>query len=618
MFYRLTGFRYTIDGRTHVRSVQDRKRPRSKTMKKNLIGWSGLALLLIIAAAVFVRTYRFDEWLYFKMDQSRDAFMITNAVENGPQYLPLLGARAGAVKLRHGFLRLGPIFYYFQYLSGVIFRSTRPYVYAYPDLFFSILAIPMLYLLARMYFSKRNSVLIAAMYAFSFIIIQYSRFAWNPNSLQFFQLVSFYGLLRFLNECDGRRKKWWLAMWAAGMTIGSQLHFFGFFSLVGISGLVILFHFRMWEKGQWVAALNRDVLRQIAVFSGIVVLVFSFFYAPVFISESYRNGQNSKNFIEALGSKPANKPLGQKLVKDVTENVKYYCLLTTSQCYESSAKKELPAIAVTAFIMLSGVALVIRGLRNAELEPSKRDFLFLLVAWVAVFTILTIPVSFQLRPRFFIVVFAVPFIALAMLFEYLEGKLNRKTALAVALLATTGIVAWNAHGTYAWFREQADSQKRAFDVKRTLILKAKDGVTLGELQGVTDWMYARHRSGATLYYYVKPEHVRPLDYLLFLKHDGGLKVATMTDKTDPEAQFFAVVPTNDGLTPVTDKFGEGISAIASRQFGQLTVYELDFPGRTVETSFKFNKPKTKTDRVFWKDVFGIKDSQDAIPIDGSE
>ncbi|HWQ59955.1 MAG TPA: phospholipid carrier-dependent glycosyltransferase [Candidatus Fimivivens sp.] len=587
-------------------------------MKKNIIGWSGFVLLLIITASIFVRAYRFDDWLYFKMDQSRDAFMITNAVENGPQYLPLLGARAGAVKLDHGFLRLGPIFYYFQYLSGVIFHSTQPYVYAYPDLFFSVLAIPMLYLLVRRFFSKRNSLFIVAMYAFSFIIIQYSRFAWNPNSLQFFQLVSFYGLLRFLNEPVEKRKKWWLAMWATGMTIGSQLHFFGFFSLVGISGLVVLAHFRMWESRQWAAVMKRDVLRTIFRHVGTAALVFFVFYAPVFISDVYRGGENTRNFFEAIGSKPADKPLSQKLIKDITENVKYYCLITTSQCYDGGVRKHIPAIVATALIMLSGVMLVIRGLLSRTLDRSKRDFLFLLVAWVTVFTVLTIPVSFQLRPRFFIVVFAIPFISVALLFEYLEEKVKPGQALAFAFLVTAGIIAWNTTGTYAWFREQAESQNHAFDVQRTLILKVKDGVTLGELQGVTDWMYERHRSGAALYYYVKPEHVRPVDYLLYLKHDSELRYATMSEKSEPEAQFFAITPADSGIDAARKKFGDSLTVVDSAQFGQLVVSELDYPGRSATGDRRFNRTDGKSDRVFWKDVFGVTDTDSAIRIDASE
>ena len=150
-----------------------------------------IALFLIVLIAGFVRLYHFNDWLYFKMDQSRDALLINNIVENGPGYLPLLGARAGATQLKHGFLRLGPIFYYFQYASAKIFHSTEPYVLAYPDLFFSLAAIVLLYFFARLYFSRKHSLMITALYAFSFIIIQYSRFAWNPNSLQFFLLLSF-------------------------------------------------------------------------------------------------------------------------------------------------------------------------------------------------------------------------------------------------------------------------------------------------------------------------------------------------------------------------------------------------------------------------------------------
>ena len=377
-------------------------------MKKNLT-WSALLLLIIVVAAFFVRIYKFDEWLYFKMDQSRDAFIVSEAVNNGPQYLPLLGPRAGAVQLKHGFLMLGPIYYYFQYISGVIFHSVQPYVYAYPDLFFSILTIPLLYFLAKLYFSKRNSLLITAMYAFSFIIIQYSRFAWNPNSLQFFLLLSFYGLLKFLNEPYEKRKKWWLALWAIGMIIGSQLHFFGFFSLLGISGLLIIFHFKIWKKENIIEYVKKDALKRLAKYAGIVAIIFAIFYTPVIISEVYKNGRDTKNFIEALSSKQDNKPLQQKIIKSAKKNLEYYCLITTSQCYEihtaSLNIKEEGAIVITVLILLAGLILVIRKLRQKIITVMQKDFLIMLIMWVGVFSVLTIPVSFQLRPRFFIVGF---------------------------------------------------------------------------------------------------------------------------------------------------------------------------------------------------------------------
>ncbi len=562
-----------------------------------------LSLAVILALAIFLRTYHFDEWLYFKMDQSRDALLIKNAVDNGPQDLPLLGARVGAVKLQHGFLRLGPIYYYFQYLSGVLFHSTEPYVFAYPDLLFSILAIPLVFFLVRLYFPARSALLVTAMYAFSFLIIQYSRFAWNPNSLQFFLLLAFYGLLRFLNEADSRRRKRWLVMWSVGMAIGSQLHFFGFFTLLGVSGLLVLFHFGMWKKENIVDCFRKDILRKIAGAAGVVVLVFAVFYAPVVLSDIRKSGQNSKNFIEALSAKPVKKPLSEKLVKAVTENARYYCLLTTSQCYEGSLGKEVPTLLATGVLMLTGFVLTLRGLLRKKLSPVRRDFLALLLLWTGVFFVLTIPVSFQLRPRFFIVVFAIPFIFSGLLFEYLEEKWRTKQAIAFALLFTAGLIAWNTHGTLAWFKEQTKSQTSSFIVKRTLILKAKDGVTLGELEGVTDFMYARHATGNTLYYYIKPEHIRPIEFLLTEKNDAALRFTTMTMNGDPHAEFFAVTPTKSGLDPVTKKFGPDVTVTESKKFGQITVYALTFPTRAISDTFKPKKSGGGDDRVYWKDVF---------------
>ena len=47
---------------------------------------------------------------------------------------------------------------------------------------------------------------------------------------------------------EEKYKKWWLTLWAIGIIVGSQLHFFGFFSLIGISGLLILFNLQYFYR----------------------------------------------------------------------------------------------------------------------------------------------------------------------------------------------------------------------------------------------------------------------------------------------------------------------------------------------------------------------------------
>ncbi len=582
-------------------------------VKKN---WVLLSFLVVLAGAIFVRTYHFEEWLYFKMDQSRDALMMSNAIIGGPEYLPLLGPRVGAVKLEHGMLRLGPIYYYFQYIAGKIFDSTHPSVLAYPELFFSILALPLLFLFLRLYFTPRLSLFITTMYAFSFLIVEYSRFAWNPNSLQFFIILTFYGLLKFLDEQRASFRKWWLILFATGLAIGSQLHFFGFFSLLGISGLLILFHFRVWRRETIQQFFKKQSLKQFSFFLALGLGVFLLFYTPVIISDVMKDGQNTHNFFEALGSKAEKRPLLEKVKKDIKENLTYYCLLSTSECYTSDLWKNAIPITATVFVMASGFFLALLRLRT-EKRSLSRNFLFLSVAWFLVFSILTLPVAFQLRPRFYIVVFAIPFIFLGFVYEFLEKRFGGRARIATIGITIIVLVS-NIHGIYVWFNEQTQAQIHTIDTTRTLILKNKDGVTLGQLERVADWIYARHKTGSTLFYYVKPEHIRPLQFLFASKGEKDFIFAPMKITAEPKAQYFAVTPAKNGLAPVIKKFGEDFIVLDQSSFGQLSVYEITFPHRQIFDDYRFSRRGGSTDRIFFGDIFGFPEDKKMLEIQGGE
>jgi hypothetical protein len=588
---------------------------------KNKTLWVLLGLLLIISVSFAVRAYHFEDWLYFKMDQSRDALLIESALENGPGYLPLLGARAGATEVDNGYLRLGPAYYYMQYVTGVLSGGNLPMSNAYPDLFFSIAVLPLLYVFLRLYFSRFNALLVTAMYAFSFLIIEYSRFAWNPNPLSFFFILSFYGLLKFFREDDFKKSLWWIALWSFGLAIGSQLHFFGFFSLLGISGLMLFWYWEIWKKENWKNYFSKTKLKALAIFGGVALGVFLFISAPIIISDVYRNGENSKNLMQALSSKPEKKPLLNKLEKNVSESFKYYCLLSTSECVTGDGfDKEniLPAILVIILMMI-GLGWAVLGIvRKKEPSKGKQDFLFLVIAWTAVFFILSIPVSYQIRPRFFIVVFAVPFILFGFSLKMMQEKFGKK-GLWFSLIFTLIIIAWNTKGTLEWFEEQRLSQQGDIEIKRTLILKAKDGVTLGQLQRAVDFMYAKHKQGSMLYYYVKPEHVAPVKFLLTQKRDKNLQFSSLGKEIEESAQIFAITTTGDGMTAFETKFGKDFSVFAQEAVGQITVSEVHLRGlkiKKAETSF--NQDKGKTDRIFWKDVFGLKEKDEIIEIEDTD
>ncbi|MDO9231842.1 MAG: phospholipid carrier-dependent glycosyltransferase [bacterium] len=567
-----------------------------------------IIMLAIVIGAFAFRFYNFSDWLYFKMDQSRDAQLVSHAINEGPMMLPLLGPRAGATEVDSGFLRLGPAYYYFQYIAGAISNSTAPQVFAYPDLFFSILAIVLLYFLARIYFSKNISLLTMAMYAFSFIVIQYSRFAWNPNPLQFFALLTFFGLLKFLSEQKLKRKIGWLIIWVLGLSIGSQLHFFGFFVLTAISGCLILFHSQFWKLQKIKDIFQKNILQKIAIYSLVFISVFALIYSPVIISDVMRKGENAGNFIQALSSKAKDKSFAEKISKNFSENTKYYCLITTSFCGEGEpfdgTNNDLPSI-LTIILISSGIILSARALRR-EKDSSRRNFLALLFLWIGVFFIFTFPVSFQLRPRFFILVFAVPFLLSGVVFNFFQERWPKKSAYPISAVAII-IFSLNVYGTLAWFSEMKQSQIKDVEINRTLILKTKDGVTLSELQKVADFIYTKRKTGDTSYFYTKPEHINPIKYILAQKNDPNFVYETLSLNDNPNAQYFATIPSDtEPKKALEKKYGVPVEILSSQDCGQISVYEINFPERNISKNFRFNKKYSKTDRLFWKDVFGIK------------
>ncbi|MCK4635626.1 MAG: hypothetical protein KAT32_02085 [Candidatus Moranbacteria bacterium] len=161
---------------------------------KNKIIYLAIAIFIV---GIFLRTYHFTDWLHFELDQARDVFIISDAID-GTRDLPLLGPQA-----RGRELQLGPIFYYFQFFSAKIFarnmfwqNTSLPVAVAFPDLLFSILTIPLSYFFARQFFSRRISFLLFTITSFSYFLIIYGRFAWNPNSMPFWLMLAAYSLLR--------------------------------------------------------------------------------------------------------------------------------------------------------------------------------------------------------------------------------------------------------------------------------------------------------------------------------------------------------------------------------------------------------------------------------------
>ena len=576
-------------------------------LKKN---WKCLILFFILILAVFVRAYRFDDQLLFELDQGRDAKLISEAVDKGPSYLPLLGPRAAGT-----YLRLGPVFYYFQYLSAEITNSIEPSVFAYPDLLFSVLTIPLFYFFLRLYFGKLTSALTAAMYAFSFAVIQYSRFAWNPNSLPFWILVCFYGLVRVAGEVDKRKRYIWIAMMSAGLAVASQLHFLAFVSLPAIIVLYLL----------WTKSLRKFGWKETAI----VLLILVLFYLPVILSDLKTSGDNVKQFVWAFKNKPQDQQysFGQKLMENAVAHSEYYFNILTS--YKSRLGK---------FSLIGGLILVLGGLFRVLLDyrpkisNDKKRFLKLIIIWFAVSFLALTPFAFKLKTRFFMLAFPLPFVFAALWMEwlvnfsylgFLEGRKCLRTLMVV--LFSTAVIALNTEATAAWYRGLAANQEAKPILGRALIIKQDNGITLNHLRSLSDFIYGEfQKRPAKIYLYGNLHYRIPVEYLLNLKRDDSLEHARIKRKVaDPEAYYFNLTTVRGAYKAVPDRYADKFDLMESYTFGRLMLHRLKLKKEqppVVEEKIKEEKNDRAEDsvndedereeeklgreeRVRWRDLF---------------
>jgi hypothetical protein len=417
-------------------------------MKKNKLIFCGL--LGIFFLSVFLRVYKFDDWMLFKGDSFRDAILISYAHEDGLKDLPLLGPKAGGTMLR-----TGPVFYYLEYLATLIFQSTEAPVFAYPVLFFSLLTIPLAFFFLRKFFSLNWSLLLTGLFSVSFVLVEYSRFAWNPNPAPFFNLLFFYALLEIFDEKNLEKKmRWWITA-AVAFSVATQLHFSSFMALPIIVVIFSGFHFQKIK--------NIFNWKRLLVFLGIVIL----FYFPVILNDLLSQGANTKQFFNSIGSKPAQISLAAKGFLEIKYFAANFLRLLTG--YFGNNKYLIFSF---AFFVL-GAAFLNGYLFKREKTPERKRFLFLTLAILAVFLLLYFPLAKSIeKPRFFLPIAILPFV----FWGYLATTFWEKGRSMGKLVAMAGFLIFyssNLFFNFSWLKELGEAEEKTVPVAETIVLKEK-------------------------------------------------------------------------------------------------------------------------------------------------
>jgi len=548
--------------------------------KLNRISKSTWILLAIIIVGVFLRTYHFHAWLNFENDQSRDAILVSDVLA-GKTPWPLLGpTMRGSYDAGSNLFHLGPMYYYFQIISGKIFGN-YPDKLAYPDLIFSLLTIPLFYLFMKKYFSLNLSLVLTGLFSISFFAIKYARFAWNPNSIPFFTLIFLLALYELVVNGEKARWKWVFAAGAA-VGIGVQLHVILLVLFPVMLFLVFIYllkeNWRIWKK----LALIIFIVMALNLSQGIGEMRSGFSNAKVFLNSATAGDSVAKNkngMLEKAGTElncqmEANAHILSSFGSD-TCRFSFKTVGAVIERVEQNKKikktwngMDQPAVAVN---LLCGLVFSLMGyglfIYRAwkETDRKKKIFLRLIGLYAALSFIVMLPLAEKFAEfRYFSQVFFMPFLLLGLLSEFLARKVFQERLVPVIIIIFFVVTLTNVNSVLAAGKDLSAGKRsdKHFAVLGEMELMVRYIIsasgTRKDINIVGDDEYAAHFS-QDFYYLAEKEGVN----LFRIKDD---------DKKLPlgSAIFY--------LTDAADKKGKhigGYSVASCKTFGKVAIYGLN-------------------------------------------
>jgi 4-amino-4-deoxy-L-arabinose transferase-like glycosyltransferase len=368
--------------------------------------WIFLGIAIV---GIFLRSYNHHDWLRFNADQGRDAELVSSAVD-GKAPWPLLGPKAGGTQFR-----LGAAFYYFEIASANIFGNS-PDKMAYPDLFTSILCIPLLFFFLRKYFKKNPSLSLSAIFSVSAYAIRYARFAWNPNSAPFWTILFLYAIHEVVSEGSNRKYMWAiLAGFAIG--IGVQLHT-TLLAILPVATILIFGYFSFKKK---------KVLKYFLVVLAVSLLV----NAPQLMSEYSSGGENTKAFFHGLKTK-------QQSESTIANNIVHsascwiqgnmdigsgYEISDTCSFNPAHSAKDTSVFIFGLIFVLGGTILGIRYFLK-EKETRRKSFLVILFIFLGISYLVFLKFAYELSVRFYLPLIFLPFVLLGFWLRFFRERFN--------------------------------------------------------------------------------------------------------------------------------------------------------------------------------------------------
>ena len=574
---------------------------------RNRIFWVVIAIMIV---GGFLRAFHFGDWMHYELDQARDFRIVDAAITYGPGELPLQGPRAAG-----SFLRLGPLFYYLEYASALIFGNT-PVGAAMIVLILSVLTIPLFYVFLRRLFRLHLSLALTALAATSLFLVSYSRFAWNPNLVPFFTLAFLYALLR---ATDGEEKKkgWWLVLASAALAFATNMHFLAVATLPIVGLAYILIKRPKIALPFWIGA----------------IALFVFLNTPLIVNDVKTGGRNVQEFFLAVTDKSGKSD--KVLIEKVYENtrlhaVTFWLIYTGDGLAEFVALKDRPVNpvpdiqcdydcrkhfwqGVAAFaIFFGGIAAGVLTWRRAQ--QRQRDVLVITSLLFVLVFVAYVPLAFDLTPRFFLLAAPAAFVILGLfaqtIFSWIRKAPILRRSLVLSLIAACVVA--NLSFTIHYFHELSRAGTDAtLRIGKDRILGEKTRVTYGQMQAVVDYMQSKQQEdGGPIFMHGQAEYKRAFWQMIEFRGIQRDHIPKDLDTIYRFGHYFVVVRTQSNQDRYMDRYWPGFDLAERRIFGTLTVYYLSPKEEAItheekEFEEKSRDPKFSTGvqkRYLWRQV----------------
>jgi hypothetical protein len=484
---------------------------------------------------------------------------------------------------------------------------------------FGILAIPAFFVLVRRYFDKWTSLALTGLFSVSLFLIMYSRFSWNPNALPLFTILTIYSLLKMVDKKEKKRGIWLLVA-AFSISVATQLHFLAYVSFPVITVAFLIIKRPKLRWAYWVGAIG-------------IILVMNF---PVFLNEIKTGGDNFKEFVGVASGKTgaeSNKTFLAKIVKDYGENSIGHFLILSSQNSElpkvtrnpnlniqcdQGCRDQLPMGIIALILFSSGLILMLKNL-VFEKDSKRKDFIILISLWFVVAFGLFIPLAFDISPRFWLLISALPFIFLGFTFEFMRKILPKKLALALIIMFVFIFSFSNLYNTYKRFSELKNAPYKTIEVSADRILKERNRVTLQQQYMITDYIESFYRENKfPVYLNSEPFYRRSLLFDLSVRNipESDFRDAVNGHTVYRNGNYFLVYLTSSNVEKHVKDYSISYNLVGKKQFGTLTVLQLTpKPAaiNAIEEQFdKTSVPKSAAGvpkRYTWQEIFNDVSSE---------